>query len=265
MTWDYQRGRIYNRKKDIHGRFGGSEQAGIITFGRYPLIVAITSEIGMTHGYADRTRPDGVFEYFGQGQAGPMKFERGNKAIRDHLIDGNDLLVFKKVRDGHQFEGQFVCEGHRIEIAPDSLKQMREAIVFELRPIEAVIEATEASEPVVLPLEELRARALAAAKSEPTRSQSTRTIFERSRDVRDYVVARSVGICEACANAAPFVRANGQPYLEPHHIRRLSDGGPDDPRFVIALCPNCHRRAHSSFDAMQFNAELFRKMAVIEG
>src|ERR1700746_1774493 len=24
--------------------------------------------------------------------------------------------------------------------------------------------------------------------------------------------------------------------------RRLSDGGPDHPRWVVAVCPNCHRR-----------------------
>lgn len=52
---------------------------------------------------------------------------------------------------------------------------------------------------------------------------------------------------------APFRTQDGQPYLEPHHIRRLSDGGPDDPRWVAGLCPNCHRRAHHS---LEFNNEL---------
>ena len=46
------------------------------------------------------------------------------------------------------------------------------------------------------------------------------------------------------------------PYLEPHHIRRLTDGGPDDPRWVAGICPNCHRQAHYSKDAVEYNTKL---------
>ncbi|WP_246259362.1 MULTISPECIES: HNH endonuclease [Chelativorans] len=52
--------------------------------------------------------------------------------------------------------------------------------------------------------------------------------------------------------------------MEPHHLRRLSDGGPDDPRFVIALCPNCHRRVHHGMDGQAYNTELLDRMALIE-
>jgi HNH endonuclease len=37
-------------------------------------------------------------------------------------------------------------------------------------------------------------------------------------------------------------------YLEPHHLRRVSNGGPDHPAHVISLCPNCHRRVHAGAD-----------------
>lgn len=37
-------------------------------------------------------------------------------------------------------------------------------------------------------------------------------------------------------------------YVEPHHTRRLTDGGPDDFHHVIALCPTCHRRVHYGTD-----------------
>jgi 5-methylcytosine-specific restriction protein A len=55
---------------------------------------------------------------------------------------------------------------------------------------------------------------------------------------------------------APFRDANDQPFLEVHHILRLSDGGPDDPRYVVALCPNCHRQAHYGIDARTINERL---------
>jgi 5-methylcytosine-specific restriction protein A len=44
--------------------------------------------------------------------------------------------------------------------------------------------------------------------------------------------------------------------LEPHHIRRVADGGPDHPEWVIGVCPNCHRRAHYAEDKVEFNETL---------
>ena len=51
------------------------------------------------------------------------------------------------------------------------------------------------------------------------------------------------------------MKTDGSPYLEPHHITRLADNGPDHPAKVIALCPNCHRKAHSSQDKLVFCPE----------
>jgi 5-methylcytosine-specific restriction protein A len=110
----------------------------------------------------------------------------------------------------------------------------------------AVAEAVE-SEPVPsdAPLKELRDLAFAAAQSSQSPSRGKRNVYQRSRDVRVYVLARAQGKCEGCDASAPFLRPDGNPYLEPHHLRRLSDGGPDHPAYVIALCPSCHRRVHA--------------------
>src|SRR5215208_5581705 len=69
---------------------------------------------------------------------------------------------------------------------------------------------------------------------------------------------------EGCSTPAPFVRSDGTPYLEPHHLRRLSDGGPDHPAHVIALCPTCHRRVHAGADGDTYNAKLDAAMPTIE-
>ncbi|WP_407660138.1 HNH endonuclease [Limimaricola variabilis] len=79
-----------------------------------------------------------------------------------------------------------------------------------------------------------------------------------------YLFARASGRCEGCNDAAPFLTARGRPYLEAHHIRRMTDGGPDDPRFMIALCPNCHRRAHYGRDAKARSEELLRIVSALE-
>ena len=160
-----------------------------------------------------------------------------------------------------------VCEGYHLERARDRTDAEREAIVFELRSLEAVAEKVEAEPavPSALTLEDLRRLAFSAA-TEPSQapSQGIRNVYQRSRDVRVYVLARANGKCEGCSAPAPFLRSDGTPYLEPHHLRRLSDGGPDHPAHVIALCPNCHRRVHAGADGEAYNAKLDASMATIE-
>ncbi len=267
MTWGFEVGRIYNRRADIHGRFGGQQQGGIITPADQPLVIIVTGEGGREHGYADRIRDDGAFEYFGEGQVGPMVMQRGNRAIAEHSALGKSLLVFRQVGRGLRYAGEMVYDTHHIEQAPDRTGAMRDAIVFELRPLDAINEILE-TEQTAEPKESLtalRQRALSAAEgpSEPAK-RGIRNVYQRSRDVRNYVLARASGKCEGCFEPAPFFRPDGSPYLEPHHLNRLSDGGPDHPRHVIALCPNCHRRVHAGADGQPFNAGLIATMATIE-
>lgn len=267
MSWGFEEGKVYNRRLDIHAKYGGQQQGGIVTPSQHPLVIIVTGEEGLTHGYADRTRDDGVFEYFGEGQIGDMVMQRGNLAIASHAADGKGLLLFRKTTDGLRFVGEMSYDRHHIEKAPDREGNNRDAIVFELRPLSAIVEATEDAPETEAPksLEELRALAKAAAAIvPPTKAAGVRNIYQRSRDVRNYVLARAAGNCEGCKTSAPFIRKDGTPYLEPHHIRRVSDGGPDNPSFVIALCPNCHRRVHAGADGEGYNETLLAAMVTIE-
>jgi 5-methylcytosine-specific restriction protein A len=78
------------RRADIHARFGGQQQGGIITPSRHPLVTIITGEEGRA-GYDDRTRDDGGFEYFGEGEVGDMVLEQGNLALASHAADGGRI------------------------------------------------------------------------------------------------------------------------------------------------------------------------------
>jgi 5-methylcytosine-specific restriction protein A len=109
------------------------------------------------------------------------------------------------------------------------------------------------------------AYAAAGQPREGTPSESRRSHFLRAAQVRAYVLTRAGGVCENCDKAAPFVTTGGRPYLEPHHIRRLSDGGPDDPRFMGAICPNCHREAHHGTNAGELNSRLQERIVMKEG
>jgi 5-methylcytosine-specific restriction enzyme A len=266
MSWGFETRRVYNRRLDIHARFGGQQQGGIITPAQHSVVIIITGEEGLEHGYADRQRADGVFEYFGEGQVGDMRLRAGNRAIAEHSDQGKSLLLFKKIGDGLRFEGEMVCGDWHIERAPDRTGVQGEAIVFHLIALDAVSENVE-SEPTQsgVPLEILRQTAFnSVVKPLQPASEGKRNIYQRSQDVRSYVLARANGRCEGCIAPAPFLRFDGTPYLEPHHLRRLSDGGPDHPAHVIALCPNCHRRVHAGVDGANYNSKLTERMLAIE-
>jgi 5-methylcytosine-specific restriction enzyme A len=107
-----------------------------------------------------------------------------------------------------------------------------------------------------MPLGDLRDRASRTLGESPSSSVARRNVYQRSNDLKVYVLRRADGTCEGCQAPALFQTKAGRPYLEPHHTRRLSDGGPDDYRHVIALCPTCHRRVHHGSDGDGYNDQL---------
>ena len=69
--------------------------------------------------------------------------------------------------------------------------------------------------------------------------------YARNPTVVAEALYKANGICEACHQPAPFIKkSNGEPYLEVHHIKPLSEGGEDSLENVQAICPNCHRKMH---------------------
>jgi 5-methylcytosine-specific restriction enzyme A len=65
-----------------------------------------------------------------------MEFVRGNRAIRDHLQDGRDLLLFeaRKQKGQYRYIGCFASAGWTERGAPDHKGNSRKAIVFQLLP-----------------------------------------------------------------------------------------------------------------------------------
>jgi len=205
-----------------------------------------------------------------------MTFTGGNKAIRDHAADGKDLLLFQALGKSkpYRYLGRFACQDWEIVQAPDRENHTRDAIVFLLAKLDEeradkdlVEEASSAGpEPSATSVSELRRQAyLAAAPRASGRSvRAEKTVYQRADAVRRYVLARAKGICEACRKPAPFDRKSGGPYLEPHHTRRVSDGGPDHPRWVAALCPNCHSQIHFGVGGEDLNRHVEAFLGEVE-
>jgi len=75
-----------------------------------------------------------------------------------------------------------------------------------------------------------------------------REVFKRDPVVKKWVLQEANGVCECCGKPAPFIKKDGTPFLEHHHVKQLADGGSDTPENSVALCPDCHRAFHYSQD-----------------
>jgi len=199
-----------------------------------------------------------------------MDFVRGNRAIRDHALDGKDLHLFQALGkgEGYRYLGRFVCSTWEFREGVDVNGYERQVIVFHLIPPEDDEEASEPTSPTasleMLDRLQERARQAATEVRERTPREARRRYHERSAAVREYVLARAAGSCESCGRPAPFRRQDGTAYLEPHHTRGLSDGGPDHPRWVGAVCPNCHQEIHHGAERDEKNRGLQRHLGVLE-
>jgi len=87
------------------------------------------------------------------------------------------------------------------------------------------------------------------------------TRFTRDPNVIAWVLFSADGRCEVCDSSAPFQRTGGEPYLEVHHVRPLSEGGPDTTDNVVACCPNCHRQLHFGEDRSSLREKLILKVS----
>jgi 5-methylcytosine-specific restriction protein A len=261
------------RRRDLHAQYGGQRQGGISTPVSHPLIMLVTGESGTAYGYTDGWEDDGTFRYFGEGQVGDMSFVRGNRAVLEHAAAGRELHLFEDLNDAHlRYVGEMTCAGFDwVDKVPDRNGAARRAIAFRLIPVDAADPDDDPPPPGApaddtlwtRPLAELR-QAAVEAPQDVDPHEARRRVWVRSRALRIYVLRRADGTCEACGQPAPFTTSAGRPYLEAHHTRRISDGGPDDPRWVIAVCPNCHCRVHHGDDGDAFNEKLKATLGTLE-
>jgi len=98
---------IYNRRTDINSIYGGNWQSGISPSANHPYIFIFSGKSGHQHGYEDGWDNPNVFSYTGEGQAGDMKFTKGNLALRDHKKNGKRVFLFENVSKGYV---KFKCE-----------------------------------------------------------------------------------------------------------------------------------------------------------
>lgn len=97
-------------------------------------------------------------------------------------------------------------------------------------------------------------------KAKPERKTFNGKVYVSDPAIVAFVELAADGLCEKCGLEAPFLRSDGSPFLEVHHIQSLADGGPDTVWNAAGLCPNCHRECHYGQNIAKLQNELTAKI-----
>jgi hypothetical protein len=101
-------------------------------------VIIFTAPSGHKYGYYDGVQPDGCFHYTGEGQAGNQQLKQGNRALAQHKQTNKSVRLFSGASGEVTYVGQFELDQQEPFYktdAPDVNGEMREVIVFRLRPI----------------------------------------------------------------------------------------------------------------------------------
>ncbi len=132
--------KIYKRT-DIQDKYGGNRQGGIAVCAKFPFILIFSGEAGHKHGYKDQWENDKVFSYTGEGRYNDMEFIRGNLALRDHMLNGKRVFLYKYVSKGFvRFESELELLTIDYFQGPDSAGKERNAIKFFFKRVGVIID-----------------------------------------------------------------------------------------------------------------------------
>ena len=95
----------------------------------------------------------------------------------------------------------------------------------------------------------------------PESNEKTITVYKRDPEVKASVLQSAKGYCELCEDKAFLKSKNNIPYLEVHHLRKLSDKGSDTVTNAVAICANCHRKLHYANNRDELLNDLYSKIS----
>ncbi len=170
----------------------------------------------------------------------------------------SDVKVCQKTKNGQPFGNLYLVatDSSIVKIGDFVPKKIIQAIKLNTASDRAYdyIEKEFNAEPKLVKFEDLRDKAYKNAVEVPENTtERLTTNIKRSDLIKTYALYRAGGRCEGCEDEAPFLKRNGEPYLEVHHMIELKNGGSDSPLNVTAICPNCHARVTHGFDGKEFN------------
>lgn len=129
-TMELVKNQEYKRSK-LHDYFGGSRQSGISPSAKTDIIFIFSANTGEQYGYYDGWRDDERFYYSGEGQLGDQEFERGNKALVEHIENNKRVLLMKESARSHvRYEADLMLVDYSYIQTHDKNGDNRRGILF---------------------------------------------------------------------------------------------------------------------------------------
>lgn len=162
---------------------------------------------------------------------------------------GIDVYLFEVFKEGEYiFSGKvYLCDTPIIEKQYNKSKKCeRDVIIFPLKKCDVDLKEYKNYQKKIMAKKTLKELEELYKQREKVSKKSTKIVdnYNRSLIVKEIALKKAQGICQLCKEEAPFLDKNNIPFLEVHHIVPLSEGGEDNAKNVVALCPNCHRKIH---------------------
>lgn len=246
-------GQIVDNKK-LCSIFQCSPQGGMRRSHKTNTLVIISNHVASI--YEDKWIND-ILHYTGMGQIGDQSLsfaqnktlvEADQYSVQVHLFE---VFVDKE----YSYVGQAILAGAPYqEDQNDANGGLRKVWMFPLKVIGGTPIVDESELKALQRTKQKRAQKLSTdallkrASEAPTVAGSRKVVsiqHQRNEDICELAKRLANGICQLCSQPAPFIKKDGTPYLETHHIVWLSRGGEDSLKNTVALCPNCHRKVHT--------------------
>lgn len=198
-----------------------------------------------------------ILHYTGQGTVGDQTLTRNNKILFESKEKGTKVFLFEVFNKGEYFyQGEVELAEKPYQVnEPDVNGNIRIVWKFPIKKIDNNL-PTPIQEEEIIKIENKAEMSLSSITYEELKEKaygvdgivSERPVvtLHRTRNpyVSKHVKNRANGVCDLCGKEAPFNNKDNTPYLESHHVIKISDNGPDVVYNAVALCPNCHKKLH---------------------
>lgn len=193
--------------------------------------------------YYTKDYRNSIGEYFIQNPLGDPEQRRGDASYRRISLRGEGVNLHPEFE--YNFEVQTFTSPVSIRALMDFIyHEFSDKVLNQNSQTEEELYEEKYAHAKTLSLEDLKYYAEHNEAEQPVRFAEEVNRFRRNAYVVHYARRRAKGICQLCGHDAPFIKNDGEPFLEVHHVKMLCEGGTDSIHNVVALCPNCHRRMH---------------------
>ena len=269
MAIQINKGDVVNNE-ELTELFKCSTQGGMRRSHKTNTLVLVSNHVKSI--YSDRWFGKEL-HYTGMGSVGDQTLGTQNKTLKESNLNGVEVHLFEvfELRE-YTYQGVVVYNGKGYqENQTDIDGNQRKVWMFPLelkdgKPVRVndtvIKKLQETKQKSLRKLNTKQIKRLAESKKETAQSYritETKSI-ERDEYIKLYALERADGNCQLCDKPAPFLKKNGSPYLEVHHINYLANKGSDTIDNVAALCPNCHRKMHSL--ELQIDIDKLKKLAL---